>query len=117
MQEMVVTTIEHVTLFNKSIISISNADALVKLLQSIYNEYAEEVEDNNVMSSIQTSIYETSKAFLCMEWRNPKKSAKFNLHVESILGHNFIKLFVLNVALALGIFHPKKVGFNRMKSF
>lgn len=93
MQELVVSTIEHLTLFKKSIISIGNADALVKLLESVFNNNVAEIEDCNVKTNIQKSICEVSKAFLRIEWRNVnnsdvEKGAKLNLHVESILGLN-----------------------------
>ena len=84
--DLVLGAAEHVLLFEKSIINVASADAVLKLAEAILNC---NVVDTDV-DKIRASICDMTKSILKVEWRNPQdgavdKGSKFNAHVESIL--------------------------------
>lgn len=84
--DLVLGAAEHVLRFEKSIINIASADAVLKLTEAILNC---NVIDADV-DKIRASICNMSKSILKVEWRNPQdgavdKGSKFNGHVESIV--------------------------------
>ena len=84
--DLILGAAEHVLRFEKSIINIASADAVLKLTEAILSCNVVDADVDRIRSSICTM----SKSMLGVEWRNPQdgvvdKGSKFNSHVESIL--------------------------------